>query len=339
MLRVVRFGIRIRKFNFVEESYKLAGTKDEIALPEDLRNLKKYLETGEKDSSHLLKEIEKIHNPYKELGISQSASNDQIQKTINRRKNQLNHEIQKIELLKLETGEKYLSGETSGIIRIDNQLLKLKEKEQNLELIVSAIGTPSNRYNFDASYNLEVHNIIWSDFSLREKVNHKIKVKSYATASVIKDQIPPSLVNTVQTQVVQGKRQMETISLRVNNRQSRLVLSIFLYFWILVVFMGCALDMVNYDNDCWNHVTLIYGHNPDKFNLFLKYGMYGYHSFKQLWVRHFYYRYFAVDVAIRETSVVTEFEERDLSFETLISTIPKSSRELNLNSDYFSEKI
>ena len=122
MLRVVRFGIRIRKFNFVEESYKLAGTKDEIALPEDLRNLKKYLETGEKDSSHLLKEIEKINNPYKELGISQSASNDQIQKTINRRKNQLNHEIRKIELLKLETGEKYLSGETSGIIRIDNQV-------------------------------------------------------------------------------------------------------------------------------------------------------------------------------------------------------------------------
>ena len=122
MLRVVRFGIRIRKFNFVEESYKLAGTKDEIALPEDLRNLKKYLETGEKDSSHLLKEIEKINNPYKELGISQSASNDQIQKTINRRKNQLNHEIQKIELLKLETGEKDLSGETSGIIRIDNQV-------------------------------------------------------------------------------------------------------------------------------------------------------------------------------------------------------------------------
>jgi DNA anti-recombination protein RmuC len=122
MLRVVRFGIRIRKFNFVEESYKLAGTKDEIALPEDLRNLKKYLETGEKDSSHLLKEIEKINNPYKELGISQSASNDQIQKTINRRKNQLNHEIQKNELLKLETGEKDLSGETSGIIRIDNQV-------------------------------------------------------------------------------------------------------------------------------------------------------------------------------------------------------------------------
>lgn len=99
--------------------------------------------------------------------------------------------------------------------------MKIENEREDLEKIISSIGSKTARYEFDEKYNLAVHNIIWNDLTLAEKVKHKIGLQKSKIFSLVRHSFPPSLVKKYDETRVLLDRQRLASSIKMNTKVNR----------------------------------------------------------------------------------------------------------------------
>ena len=127
MLRLRLSGRSLFRFyNFKTSTYTLPGHKTDIELSEENRRIKHTLETWEKDPKYLLSEIDKIYNPYKELGIPKEANQAEINRIINLRRAQITKQIETEEEKKQISSGKI---EENNLESFDNKIVAIDTQE------------------------------------------------------------------------------------------------------------------------------------------------------------------------------------------------------------------
>ena len=84
---------------------------------------------------------------------------------------------------------------------------------------------------------------------------------------MIRQQVPPAIINSAEKHLVQLERQVVTLQLRFRKKQIKFVLLQF--WWIFVIWLAAVLglDHAKYEDECLNQATFVYGEHPSKHTL------------------------------------------------------------------------
>jgi len=278
------------------------------------------VETGSVDSNHLLAAIDELYNPYTELNLLKNASQAEIEHVVKLRRRQIEHKRSQLEQKLLvesppaETSE-YLPAVQSKE-KIELELVKLVESENAVALAEQKLGTLATRRAFDKEYDLAVHNIIWQDLSATEKALYKINHFLEMRVANVTSKIPPALANRVENGLTRATRQKEVIQKHLARKQTRISL-FYLYVLISIFVIGCVgADVSRHDGAQMKKCEFMYGENIRGWGYLKFYVHWCWLSVKQIWQLEFIERWFQVNSGVERQSVVTEYEERDLSFQT-----------------------
>jgi len=299
-LRPINQSNRFYKFGRVineKQIQRIPQNEVELSMAKIERDIYKH------DFSLIESQIEMLFDPYKELGLDRNASLSEIQKKLKFERKNLDLQIEK------------LKSESSP----DKQRLQeLKSRSDIVDEAILLFASHSERKQFDENYALQVHKIIHSNLTRRQRRHLAIDRFKNSISQKVYEYTPTMIQSRSEMAVkyANNKRQVFIDNINIPHRRATILFGL-----IPVVVAYCVLLPVMHDTELEDGVSFKVAETmypPHQYGYFhyiygwrLAFSAFWYNQLKvRLWDRYIHGVTNEERIANKYSSVA-EFERRD----------------------------